>query len=236
MPDVSAGSLEYPYIEFHGNRATLGAQQYCRTERLMDTSVGGEFDSAGLVDGTGKIGADGTTLYLSFLQRISSVPSQYPYYAVELSNGDYGSGRVLLVGHDDKASPYYVARTYSNGTGSETLTPLGVENADVNLFVLKFTFDTDDDLVEIYRNPSPGGEPTTPTATLGGPGLGYDFSFHKIALARFVNTSSLLDVDEIRFGTSYADVTPVPEPCGLLLLVGGALCFIPARVARAARR
>lgn len=225
--DVLAGSLVYSDLEYSGNSATLGADQYCRANRFPDTSAGGPFGLAGLVDG-GKIGADGTTLYLSFLQRIATVPSgSLPYYAIELSDGNGNADRVLLVGHDDKATPYYVARTYSNESGSEISTSLGTENADVNFYVLKFSFGAgDDDLVEIYRNPSLGGEPAAPTATLGGLSLGYDFSFDRIALARFVGNTPIVDFDEIRFGTTFADVAPVPEPGSLVLLLAAGFCLL----------
>ncbi len=228
--DVSAGSLVYSDLDYSGNRVTFGAYQYGRANRFPDTSTGGLFDLAGLVDGSGMIGADGTTLYLSFLQRIATVPGKYPYYAFEVSNGNGNPNRVLLVGHDDAATPYYVARTASNESGPIISTPLGAENAEENFYVLKFSFgDGDDDLVEIYRNPSPGSEPTTPTATLGGSGLGYDFSFDRIALARFVYNIPIVDFDEIRFGTTYADVTPIPEPLSVVLLIGGVLGFLLMR-------
>ncbi len=229
--NISAGSLLYPYLQNSGNSVTIPAGN-SRTNRFPDTSAGGTFDLAGLVDGT-KIGADGETLYLSFLQRISSVPAgAFPYYVVEISKGNGNNDRMLLIGHDNAAaSPYYVAGTPAN-SDAVSLAP---ENADANLFVVKFTFDATGDLAEIYRNPSLGIEPVSPTATLGGAGTGYDFAFDRIALARFGSQSSLVDVDEIRFGTTYADVTPIPEPVSGVLLIGGGLGFLLIRGGRRRR-
>ena len=239
--NVSAGSLVYPELQNAGNRATLSSNIYSRLNRLLDVSAGGPFDLAGLVDGNDMIGADGTTLYVSFLQRIETVPSgQFPYYTFEIAddNPNANDARVVLVGHDNAApSPYYVARTASNESGPVISTPLGIEDADVNLFVLKFAFGAgDDDRVDIYRNPSLSGEPAVATATLGGSGLGYDFSFDRIALARFVTSVPLYDADEIRFGTTFADVAPVPEPSTALLLVSAGACVFLSGAGRRMRR
>ena len=242
--DVSPGSLVYSDVVYSGNRASVPASRNCRTNRFVDTSTGGTFDLAGLVEGN-RIGADGQTLYVSFLQRISMVPGSQSgqpdylrYYTVEFATGNGNNDRALLIGHDDVAPfPHYVARTPSNESGSAISAPLETQDTEVNFFVLKFTFGAgDDDRVDIYRNPSLLLEPATPTATLGGLGLGYDFSFDRIAITRFVGNNPVHDADEIRFGTTFADVAPVPEPSTAILLVSAGVCVFLSGAGRRMRR
>ena len=69
---VKAGSLTIEGLVPVGNHAVQTAQQN-RIRRSLGTSVGGVFDAAGMVenqDGVRLIGRDGTTVYLSFLQRV----------------------------------------------------------------------------------------------------------------------------------------------------------------------
>ena len=47
--NVLAGSLVYQELEYSGNSATLGTDQYCRANRFPDTLAGGPFGLAGLV-------------------------------------------------------------------------------------------------------------------------------------------------------------------------------------------
>ena len=73
----------------------------------------------------------------------------------------------------------------------------------------------------LYVNPTSlgGSAPTTPNATL----TFSDFSFDRF---RAQAGNENLDVDEFRFGASFGDVTPIPEPSSVALtifvvLVGG---------------
>ena len=81
------------------NRAVQSGQQN-RVRRSLSTSIGGVFDAAGLVenqDGTRLIGRDGTTVYLSFLQRVDKLDDVF--YGVELHRNDGNSNRVLCIGN-----------------------------------------------------------------------------------------------------------------------------------------
>jgi len=77
----------------------------------------------------------------------------------------------------------------------------------------------------LYVNPTSlgGNAPTTANATL----TFSDFSFDRIRAQTGIEN---LDVDELRFGTTFANVTPVPEPrTALLVLMTAALAARPRK-------
>lgn len=93
----------------------------------------------------------------------------------------------------------------------------------VNLIVAKIT--DSPDTMTVWLNPTLGVEPTTGGATLGGPasrwvagnaswGITSLFATHD-----FAEGSSVV-MDEFRYGNTFADVTPVPEPSTFALLSG----------------
>ena len=194
-----------------------------RIVRLLDVGSGGPLDKAGLVD-RGRIGRDGTTLYVGFLQRISRVPVAGPgstdylrFYAVEFNTGGADTTRVLEIGHDDRAgAPFYGAASVVNHADAADrepgqLRPLGEQDTCTNMIVVKFTFGPGDrDTAEVFRNPE---SLTDESASTVDAKLTGHFEFDRIAIARFVGKSPVHEVDEIRVATDYREVfTPVdPE-------------------------
>jgi hypothetical protein len=73
----------------------------------------------------------------------------------------------------------------------------------------------------LFVNPTSlgAGAPATPDATFAFS----DFSFDRIRLQA---GNENLNVDELRFGSSYADVTPAPEPGVVMLAALGVLIFM----------
>ena len=216
-------------VPVRGSEVVLGGNT--RIGRLLDVTQGGTFDREGLVH-DGRIGKQGTTLYVSFRQRISAIPttttgdsSHLRYYAFEFSMGDSGATRVLEIGHDDRSNgpsgPYYgVASVVNNGRNDAEpgqFRSLGAQDTRDNVIVVKFTFGADDrDTAQVYRNPESSSDESNSTvdATLEG-----NFEFDRIALARFVGNEPLHAVDEIRFGTEYAEVLPPVDERQLQLAV-----------------
>jgi hypothetical protein len=80
------------------------------------------------------------------------------------------------------------------------------------------------DVVTYWVNPTVGGAETVSALTATG-----TFNFDRIAFANF--TPTRWNLDEVRFGTTWASVTPVPEPStyALLALGLGALFFLRRR-------
>lgn len=191
-----------------------------RIARPLDVGPEGPAAKAGLVE-EGRLGKEGKTLYVGFVQRVSAAPdtasgspNHIRYYAVEFKTAGGDERRVLDIGHDDRSAPaeacYGVSTVVNNGRSDAEpgqFRSLGREDAEANHLVVKFTFGPrGQDVVEIYRNPaSPTEEPARPDAVLRG-----DFRFDRIALARFAGQAPVHAVDEIRMGTRYADAfTPL---------------------------
>jgi len=200
---VGSGSLTAKGIVPVGNRAVLTAQQN-RIRRSLATSVGGVFDSAGLVenqDGMRLIGRDGHQVYISFLQRVSEVGDEF--YGFELHRGDGNANRVLCIGHGAEGTGYGVTSNY-NIYGLQNFPDLGREDTEVNFFVVKITFGVDNrDVVEVFRNPESlrDEQACSVDAVLKG-----NFAFDRISLASF-HGEKIHEIDEIHIGSHFLAVT-----------------------------
>jgi len=200
---VRPGNLEYEGLIPLGNRAVLTAQQN-RIRRSLGTSVGGVFDAAGLIenqDGVRLIGRDGTTIYLSFLQRVDKINDVF--YGFELHRGDGNGNRVLCIGNGADGTGYGVTSNV-NVYGQRNFPALGQESTEANLFVVRITFGAGNrDRVEVFRNPKSLVDEALCKidAELVG-----NFAFDRISLGNF-NGSKVHEIDEIRIGTAFRAVT-----------------------------
>ena len=112
----------------------------------------------------------------------------------------------------------FAAQTFTTGASAETV-----------FVVLKYTFDSvNGDSASLFLNPTPGSaEPAAQLIVTAGTALTLNSGIQSFFVRNnSVEPDSLL-IDELRIGTSWADVTPVPEPsaaalagCALLVLVG----------------
>lgn len=216
---VHGGDSAFPGSPLFGGHVRLNGQT--RIERPIDVSESSPAVRVGLVE-NGVIGKPGTTVYLGFLQRISTVPSARSsdaaylrYYAFELKRTGDDTGRVLIIGHDDRSEPKpnhgYGAASVTNNRRDDKepgqFASLGEEDDRTNQVVVKICFGAEgNDIVEIYRNPEPKTSESEATvdARLEG-----DFRFDRIALARFVGKAPVHAVDEIRVATSFAEAIAV---------------------------
>ena len=197
------GNLFFEGVQCLGGRAVQRAQQN-RVRRVLSTSLGGVFDSAGLVENQDShrlIGANGKTVYLSFLQRTDRTDDVF--YGLELHRGDGNGNRVLCVGNGADGAGYGVTSNY-NSYGEANYGRLGEEDTQVNFLVVRFDFGPQNrDLVTVYRNPTSLLEEdlTESAAELRG-----NFAFDRIGLGNFEG-QKLHEVDEVRIGTTYRAVT-----------------------------
>ncbi|HTI98794.1 MAG TPA: GH32 C-terminal domain-containing protein [Dongiaceae bacterium] len=189
-----------------------------RCGRWLDRAPGGTFATAGLLDGAGHIGADGTTLYLSFLQQAGS-PRQF--YEFEFHRGDLGDpGRIGGIGND-----LADATTVNFRAPNLTQTPLGWGNTNVNFYVVRIDFKPGNDDVYVYRNPTGAAEAdNAPVLTMLSVA---DMSFDGISLAAYLNGVTV-NHDEIRLGLTWASVLGDPpafvqQPAGQTAYAGQAL-------------
>ncbi len=196
--NVISGSLTASTNAPNGYDAqSLGNSAYCpnsqRDGRVVDTSLGGRFGTAGYVDANGNIGADGKTVYISFLQQPDG--TSY-FYEFELHRGNLGDpGRIGGVGNDT-GNPVVNLRT------GGTTTLIGPGSTGVNLYVVRIDFKAGNDDVYVYQNPLSATEPATPTLKKLAIS---DMSFNGVSLAAYVNGRTVKH-DEIRIGQSWSDV------------------------------
>ena len=178
--------------ESNGNTSHIPNGQ--RDGRLLDTSPGGRLGSAGYIDGNGNIGADGKTLYLSFLQQPDGTTL---FYEFEFHRGNLGDpGRIAGIGNDTN-NPTVSLRAPNN-----TQTLIGPGSTGVNFYVVRIDFKAGNDDIYVYQNPVSATEPATATLTKLNAA---DMSFNGISFGAFVNGRTVKH-DEIRLGQSWSDV------------------------------
>ncbi|HEX7655057.1 MAG TPA: glycoside hydrolase family 32 protein, partial [Verrucomicrobiae bacterium] len=169
-----------------------------RKGRYLDCSNNGRFARNGYLDANGNIGADGKTIYLSFLQQPNSTGA---FYEFELKRNDLGDGgRIGGIGNDVGDNHVHL-RAETPAGGSSTFLDLGAGNTNVNLYVVRIDFKAGNDDVFIYRNPASQTEPATATLTVSNLS---DMSFDGISIAAY-NNSVTVSHDEVRVGMTWAD-------------------------------
>ncbi|MBK1816624.1 immunoglobulin domain-containing protein [Luteolibacter yonseiensis] len=177
-----------------GNSATLPNAR--RVGRLLDVSLNGPFGVRGYRDANGRIGADGTTLYLSFMQQPNSADI---YYEFEFHRDNLGDpGRIGGIGNDS-TSPAGNVNLRAGGTNNYSL---GAGTTAVNFYVVRIDFKAGNDDVYVYRNPTSATEPGVPTLTKLAVS---DMSFNGVSFGAWVGSTTVTH-DELRFGQTWADV------------------------------
>jgi lysophospholipase L1-like esterase len=189
-----------------GNSTFIGNAN--RIGRWLDCSANGTFGSHSYIDANGRIGANGTTLYISFLQQPNSTAS---FYEFELKRDDLGDpGRIGGVG-DDTANNggednHVHWRSEVPAGGTSTFWNLGPGDTGVDFYVVRIDYLNGNDNVYVYRNPASNTEPGIPTLSVIGAG---DMSFNGVSMAAYDNGLTV-KTDQVRIGTAWADVVGGP--------------------------
>ena len=206
---VAAGSLNYPGLTSSGNRSVFSTNNYA---------------SSGATRRIG-MGADGTTLWLSFLMRTDGITDGLDGYLLfGPSTGNY-----LRVGKIDSDSFWSVRRDGTADIASTTPIVAGT----TALFVMRFDFNADpnaDDTVSLYIDPTSGAAPGAPVATYSN--NNFSSFFTSMSWGGGMNTFNAtpglgsICLDGFRSGDSYAAVAPtatVPEGTSAALVALGLL-------------
>ena len=178
-----------------------------QNQRLLDIDAAGVYDTAGLRGAGNFIGGSTVTgtLWGSFL--------------VSASVWDTGSGPQMLFNLGSTAGTGTQASIRQTGAGSAiSLTNGGgggigaigsIDTSELsttvpNLIVFRYQFNgPSDDTLEVWLNPTSTSDTASISATQP------NFVFNLLIL-RSVNANGNLVFDEVRFGTTFADVVPVP--------------------------
>jgi len=173
------------------------------------------------------------TIYQSFLVDFGNQgtddPANYGKRGVEWWNGGIGDSFLavdLFVNSFSGTNDFTLAATTPSGTNSALLNGGGLNLANmsgVHLVVMKFEFDpAAPDVVSAYLDPTDSIESNwTPAAVVNAPNSDLFISHHG-ATANFTFSGgghNPARFDEIRWGDTFADVTPfLPEPSSLSLM------------------
>jgi len=236
---VNSGSLAYTGLQTSGNSAGGGSIYTVSGLGINLSNSAWTPYKAGFTNqysGTTQlIGAANTTLYLSFLMSAATDTSEYALNTDNFHNANPLNAGFLNAGVSLTPSGGVTLNTNSFTSGTYDTGPRTAQsvtglsgNAGVNLFVLKLQFVAGvGDVVSLFLNPTVGAAEGTPTASITTTG---DLAFNNANWYAGYNPG-MGKLDEIRFGTTFADVTPVPEPStyAMLLLGAGALILFRRR-------
>jgi len=221
------GSLSYPLFPQAGGQIQETVQFDCCTFGRSGREIAG-----GLGSGRAR------TIYQSFLIDFGSQgtddPEDFGKRAYEMWNGGVGDAFLavdLFMNHFSGVDDLTLAVTTTSGTQSAALNGGGLTLealAGVNLIVFKFDFDDSEaDVVSVYLNPTDSIEANyTPAATISIAASDLEITHHG-AMTNFTFSGPGHipgAFDELRWGDTFADVTPfldptpVPEPTSLSLL------------------
>lgn len=226
-------SLSYPALQ----SGVGGIQQetlqfecctFGRSGREIDGGLGG--------------GRSPRTIYQSFVVDFGTQgtddPTQFGFRGHELWNGGVGDSFAavqLYMNHFAGINALSLAVTTASGSSSVAVAGGGLDlptlagpNNGMHLVVMKYEFAADaPDIVSVYFDPATGIEPALADAQISVAASDLLIT-HQGAFTNFTFSGGGHvpgAIDEIRWGDTYADVTPVPEPATLTLFLMGLLAL-----------
>jgi MYXO-CTERM domain-containing protein len=205
---VTTGSMSWGSLETSGNQ----------TSNSQTRGKGGSVSTGTTLSGGGHLD-NGAVLWFSFLAQ--SVPAGRTYMTIGTGGPD-GFDRIGGVGGFGLGARLENGTVYAHGWDDTTaVKPAGTAVTAGTVFVVgRITWGAtalDDDTVDIFL---PGTDLVLPGTAASTMSRNFDQStFTNLG----IGSAGGGEVDEIRFGTSYADISPIPEPSAVLL---GALGFL----------
>ena len=167
------------------------------------------------------------SVYFSFAMRVERLPianDTIAGFAVGPNTGIFGPKINIF---SNTPTTFQLGLYKGSGTAVGTLLPNSLSTNDTFFVVARYTFNpgtSTDDTCDLWLNPDPlslGGTTTT-TPTIGNVGAG---ALDMLDIDQFFLRSGAAETfsaDELRIGTTWASVTPVPEPSviGLAFALG----------------
>jgi hypothetical protein len=219
----STAPLTYGTLQTTANYV-YGGNTFETTGRIVATSSGSVWANAGRVSDPFSLQQlDQGVVWGSFLLRRDADVPNWNYLDVAFHRGGIPwandssneSLRIRAVGSQ------FEAMSYNNGNLANIATSaLG----DTLLFVIKWelSLTAGQNNIYLWVNPNQstlgGADLATNTATWSATGLNTEEARWRSFKFYSGNTASATSLDEIRFGTDYASVTPIPEPSTYALI------------------
>ena len=212
--DIAGGSLTFPGLETSGQRVSSGAQNAISgVSRTLAAPIAAN---------------QTTTRYLSALMRLDGTLNAGAFngfFGLYLDGGGINQDDLFIGKPGGGQLAQWVVET--RGVSGQVPTGELVVPNQTALLVLKAELRPGPDTFSLMINPAlPGTEPNVYDAVKNGFDLG---QVNGIT----IYSSGAFSIDEIRWGETYADVTPVPEPATAVL---AAACLLVAGVAAASSR
>lgn len=142
--------------------------------------------------------------------------------------------RINLVANSP--TTYQIGLSKQSGSSAGILAPDIFSTSDTVFVIARYTFNPNssmDDTCDLWLNPAPSsfGTASAPAPTVADVGLGAtDLSGINRFFFRSSGTGAIQKTaDELRIGTTWAEVTPVPEPSSLALLGCCVTVWLPRR-------
>ncbi|MEW4563715.1 hypothetical protein AB1K70_14370 [Bremerella sp. JC770] len=184
-------------LQTNGNQLRTSAGDYSSTTRTLNV----EQAPANLRDGE-QLGADGGTLWLSFLAQSYDGSGEHRYAFLELGSPKAGLhvGKLTSIPNGNWGIAGVVNGQEVNARSSDT------SSGESVFVVVRLEFRPGMELATVWLNPNLGVEPSENTAfaQMQVP----DLRFDRLTFTGRFST----DFDEIRLGQSYHDVAPVAAP------------------------
>ena len=166
-------------------------------------------------------GADGGEWWVSFLMRRTGPPTGWIYSGLRLQT-DGTPGTFFIGGNrinPENDSAFTIGRLDAPPLSTEPF-----ESGRDYFVVARFQVGEGNDAATLWVNPPPGT--TVPAGGITYTGGDFGLNYPVLGFDAFVMPGTVTSFDELRAGTSYAEVAPVvPEPAGLAV---GALLMLGA--------
>jgi len=210
---ITDASLNHPLVSSGGGSLRIGGTtDVAEIFTDLDVSSSGAFAAAGYIAGNGRIGATGTTLYISWLSRFDIQGNGGGSVGLSLfdAGDDLSVNEPLFIGKASGETRLSHART-SDGDrviDADPSTPQidaidTLTDRATHLWVVRIEFRAGKDRIEIYIDPAEGDSGHgSPNAVIDSS----DLTFDRLRFA--ANASHGAIYDEVRIGTSWRAVVP----------------------------
>jgi hypothetical protein len=202
---VTPGSLSMPDYSGTGNSMRFSSSYYTSLSAARNLNS--------------TYATSGSDIWASYLVRMDSLNAYAGVNFATYNQSATGLFVGILGGPNGIGPPSSTWGMDTAGGTGVVMTNVPVTYGQTNILVVHMTELSGVNRIDLYVNP-PQNLPTSPDATK----IVYNWSFNRISCGIDNGTGAF---DEIRIGTTYADVRPAPEPSTIVLVaICGAVLFL----------